>query len=260
MHVSVDMVSGGFCIRCMPGGEKEADVMLLIAIVDDDPKDAEALQSQVGHFFKETGESYILQTYSDGVELIRSREEYDIVFLDIRMEKLDGIEAARFMRKISKDTVLIFVTYMAQFAIRGYEVDAMDFIIKPTDQFSIDHVLTKAMRRIQSRSGVSLMLRTPKGILSLSSNSICFVEVYNHDLIYHTEQGEYKVRGQLSEVRKKLDEQHFILCNRSYLVNLRHISSVHDDYLVVHGEKVQISKSHRKEIEQRFINYLGESI
>ena len=234
--------------------------MLMIAIVDDDARDSALLRSQVEHFFSEKKEACIIKTYSDGLDFIRSSEEYDIVFLDIRMDKLDGIETARILRKINKDSLLIFVTYMAQFAIKGYEVDAMDFIVKPTDQFSIDHVLEKAMKRISSRVGVPLMLKTANGVVSLSSKSVYYVEIYNHDLIYHTEEGDFKVRGRLSDVCEKLEDHQFILCSRSYLANLRYISSVGSGFLVVHGEKIPISKSHRKGIEERFINYLGESL
>lgn len=234
--------------------------MLMIAIVDDDPRDSGALKNQVEHFLQKQKESYVVQVYQDGVDFIRSMEEFDIVFMDIRMEKLDGLESARVMRKISKETVLIFVTHMAQFAIKGYEVDAMDFIIKPADQFSIDHVLAKALKRVQDRTGVLFSLRTPNGLVKVYSNAIYYVEIYNHELIYHTQQGEYKLRGNLGEVAEKMKDQNFLLCSRSYLVNLRYVTSVHDDYLVVDGKEIPISKSHRKEIQQRFINYLGDSL
>ena len=161
---------------------------------------------------------------------------------------------------VNKEAQLIFVTHMAQFAIRGYEVDAMDFIIKPIDQFSIDRVLDKAIKRINDYRNITLALKTSNGIVSISSNSIFYVEVYDHDLIYHTDQGDYKVRGQLSEVRKKLEDHHFIQCNRSYLVNMRHVKRLQSDYLEVNGVRIQISKSHQKEIEQRFINYLGKRL
>lgn len=233
--------------------------MLLIAIADDDPQDAAALQAYARRFFEEAGESCVIREYRDGVQLVRSSEEYDIVFLDIRMGKLDGIEVARFLRRISQDTVLIFVTNMAQFAIQGYEVDAMDFILKPIDQPAIDRVLTKAMKRIRGRSGVQLILKTSEGTTRVSSNSVHYVEIYNHELVYHTDAGDFRVRGQLNEVRKRLEDQHFILCNRSYLVNLRYVSSLSENHLIVGGESIPVSKSHRKELEQRFVDYLGEN-
>ncbi|MCD8021953.1 MAG: LytTR family DNA-binding domain-containing protein, partial [Lachnospiraceae bacterium] len=171
-----------------------------------------------------------------------------------------GLEVARFLRIVNKKAQLIFVTHMAQFAIKGYEVDAMDFIVKPVDQIAIDRVLDKALKRIDTNANVSFALKTSDGIVSVSSGSIYFVEVYDHDLIYHTEQGDIKVRGTLGEVRSRLDEKHFIQCSRSYLVNMRYIKKVSKDFVEVNGVKVPISQSHRKEIEQRFIKYLGENI
>lgn len=234
--------------------------MLLIAVVDDDQQEMQQLVDYVEHYFQEKGEEHIIYRYSDGVEFIRSRELYDIVFLDIRLGEMDGMDAARFLRIVNKEAQLIFVTHMAQFAIRGYEVDAMDFIIKPIDQYSIERVLDKAIKRITDYRNVTLALKTSDGIVRIASGSIYYVEVYDHDLIYHTEQGDYKVRGSLAEARRKLDDRQFIQCNRSYLVNMRHIKRVRSDYVEVSDARVQISKSHQKEIEQRFVNYLGKSV
>lgn len=234
--------------------------MLLIAIVDDDEKEMQELKSCVEQYFSAGEDACIIHTYSDGVEFIRSREQYNIVFLDIRMREMDGLDAAHFLRIINKEVQIIFVTHMAQMAIRGYEVDATDFVIKPVDQFSINRVLDKAAKRMDAAANITFALKTPEGIVSITSKSIYFVEIFDHDLIYHTEIGDFKVRGKLGEVRKKLDESQFIQCNRSYLVNMRHIKSIYNDYVLVNEERIQISKSRQKEIEQRFIKYLGESI
>lgn len=265
-RVGGSSLSGIFCTQHQgsdgKGLEKEKgkNGMLLIAVVDDDKQEMDDLVNFVEHYFQSRQEEYIIYRYHDGVEFIRSRELYNIVFLDIRLGEMDGLDVARFLRMVNKEAQLIFVTHMAQFAIRGYEVDAMDFIIKPIDQFSIDRVLDKAIKRINDYRNITLALKTSNGIVSITSNSIFYVEVYDHDLIYHTEQGDYKVRGQLGEVRKKLEGHHFIQCNRSYLVNMRHVKRLQSDYLEVNGVRIQISKSHQKEIEQRFINYLGKRL
>ena len=234
--------------------------MYLIAIIDDDEKEAAVLAGQVRRSMDKRNEAYILKEYRDGLDFIRIAEEYDIVFMDIRMDKLDGIETARVLRKVNRDTLLIFVTHMAQFALKGYEVEALDFIIKPTDQFSIDFMLTKALRRIENRAGVALALKTADGVVKVRSNEVYYVEIFNHDLIYHTTQGDFRVRGQLSDVARRLADHHFILCNRSYLVNLLHVTSVNSEYLTVNGVQLPVSRSHRKEIERRFINYLGANV
>lgn len=234
--------------------------MLLIAIVDDDPNDSAALNALVAEYFRRNSQAYMIHVFNTPLDFIRSTENHDIVFMDIRMEKLDGLEVARIMRKINTDSVLIFVTHMAQLAIKGYEVDALDFIVKPADQFSINYVLDKALKRLENTTSTVFALKTSSGIVSLSSGDITYVEVFDHNLVYHTTKGTYDVRGRLSDVTKKLDQKRFIMCNRSFVVNLRYVSSACNEYLVVDGTKISISKSHRKEIMQHFSNFLGENL
>lgn len=234
--------------------------MLLIAIVDDERSDSDALKKYVDAYFQQHPQAYMVHVFNSALDFIRSTDSHDIVFMDIRMDKLDGLEVARIMRKINTDSMLIFVTHMAQLAIKGYEVDALDFIVKPADQGSINYVMDKALKRLEGVSSTVFALKTSEGIVSLSSNDIVFVEVFDHNLVYHTAKGNYDVRGRLSDVMKKLDEKRFIMCNRSYVVNLRYVSSITNDYLMVEGTQISISKSHRKEIMQHFSNFLGDNL
>ena len=234
--------------------------MVWIAIVDDDPNDSTPLQRHVDTYCRTNNIPAMIRVFPDGLDFIRATEHFDIVFMDIRMEKLDGLDAAHLMRKINKDACLIFVTNMAQFAIKGYEVDALDFIIKPASLASITYVLDKAMKRLQESSNTTFSLKTSEGTASISSNDITYVEVFDHNLVYHTVKGDYVVRGRLSDVIEKLDQTRFVLCNRSFVVNLRYVSNVGSDYLTIGDTKISISKSHRKELMQRFSSYLGDSL
>lgn len=234
--------------------------MLLIAIVDDERSDSDALKELVDAYFQQNKQAYMIHVFNSALDFIRSTESHDIVFMDIRMDKLDGLEVARIMRKINQDFILIFVTHMAQLAIKGYEVDALDFIVKPADQLSITNALDKALKRLDGVSSSVFALKTAEGIISLSSNDIVYVEVFDHNLVYHTTRGNYDVRGKLSDVMKKLDEKRFIMCNRSYVVNLRHMTSIGNDFLTVDDTQISISKSRRKEIMQRFSSFLGDNL
>ena len=109
-------------------------VMLLLAIVDDDPNDSSALSALVAEYFKKNNRAYMFRVFNTSMDFIRSTENYDIVFMDIEMEDLDGMSAAKLLRERDKSVTLIFVTNMAQLAIKGYEVDALDFIVKPLRQ------------------------------------------------------------------------------------------------------------------------------
>ena len=235
--------------------------MLLIAVVDDDPKDASLLKECVEKYCKMNNLAVMIHVFHDGLDLVRSTENHDIVFLDIQMGKLDGLETARFIRKINKESILIFVTNMAQFAIKGYEVDALDFILKPVSMASIVYVLNKAMKRLDGGGDrAQFSLKTSDGTISLSANEITYVEVFDHNLIYHTTRGEFTVRGRLSDVSEKLSPDRFVMCNRSFIVNLRHVSNVTSDYLLIGDTRISVSKSHRKELIRRFSSFLGDSL
>ena len=234
--------------------------MIWIAIVDDEQSDSALLSARVEAYCHKNDIASQIRVFRDGFDFIRAIEHFDIVFMDIRMEKLDGLETARLLRKINKDACLIFVTNMAQFAIKGYEVDALDFIIKPVTMSSITYVLDKAMRRLQESTNTTLSLKTAKGTVSISSGDITYVEVFDHNLVYHTTKGDYVVRGRLSDVREKLDPTRYVLCNRSFVVNLRYVSNLGSDYLTIGETKISISKSHRKELMKRFSSFLGDSL
>ena len=234
--------------------------MLWIAIVDDDANDCASLNGQVDSYCRKNDIPAMIRVFHDGLDFIRATEHYDIVLMDICMERLDGLEAAHLLRKINKDACLIFVTNMAQLSIKGYEVDALDFIIKPASAAAISHALDKAMKRLQETANTTFFLKTSEGIVSISSNDIAYVEVFNHNLVYHTTKGNYTVRGRLSDVREKLDQTRFVLCNRSFVVNLRYVSNVGCNYLTIGETKISISKSHRKELMQRFSSFLGDSL
>ena len=234
--------------------------MLLIAVVDDDPKDSSLLKECVEAYCEKNGYAAMVRIYQDGLDFIRSTESHDIVFLDIQMGKLDGLETARLIRKINKECILVFVTNMAQFAIKGYVVDALDFILKPVSMASTVYVMDKAMRRLDGGSKALFSLKTPEGTISLAANDITFVEVFDHNLVYHTVRGDYTVRGRLSDVSEKLDPERFVLCNRSFIVNLRHVSNVTVDYLLIGDTRISVSKSHRKEFMKRFSSFLGDSL
>ena len=234
--------------------------MLLIAVVDDDPRDAELLKGCVEDYCKKTDHAAMIHVFHDGLDLVRSTENHDIVFLDIQMGKLDGLETARFIRKFNKETVLIFVTNMAQFAIKGYEVDALDFILKPVSMASIIYVLDKAMKRLSGGAQALFSLKTAEDTISLSANDITYVEVFDHNLVYHTTRGDYTVRGKLSDVIEKLNPDRFVMCNRSFIVNLRHISNVTQDSVLIGDTRISVSKSHRKELMKRFSSFLGDSL
>ena len=91
------------------------------------------------------------------------------------------------------------------------------------------------MQSVKNKEGKYFALKTPRGIVSLFTGSIYYVEVYDHELLYHTEMGDFKTYGRLLDIQQKLQGYSFIQCNRSYLVNMRHVQSMNNDHLIVTG-------------------------
>ena len=232
--------------------------MLLVSIIDPSKEDVTHLSALIEHYFRRSGTAYVQRVYQSGMEFVRSAENSDIVFLETNLEKLDGLETARIIRKLGNEAQLIFIARGAEMAIHGYSVDALDYLLKPVEPAAVERALDKAVRRLSSRSCAYLALKLPNGTASISTNDITYVEVFDHNLVYHTTGGDYTVRGRLGDVYEQLDHDYFLACNRSFIVNLRYVTEICTDHVILNGTKISVSKSHRKEIQSRFSAFMDK--
>lgn len=232
--------------------------MLRIAVVEDDPACAAILREHLDRFSRDSGEELRVVCFSDGMDIVEDyRPAWDIIFMDIEMPHLDGMTAAERIRGIDPSVVLIFITNMAQYAIRGYAVDAMDYVLKPVSYYAFALKMKKAVELIRSRIRASILLPVDGEVRRVPLADILYVEVQSHYLHYHTAQGEYTMTGSLKEVEKQLSGQDFVRCNSCYLVNLRHVTGVRDGAAVVGDAELQISRPKKREFLRRLTDYVG---
>lgn len=149
------------------------NAVLRVAIAEDEAES----RGQLTEFLRQYGETYSVEMevscFSSGVDLVQDyRPEYDIILLDIAMPDMDGMETARRIRQVDEQVVLVFITQMAQYAINGYEVGALDFILKPVNYDVFAMKLTKAIRRAESREGKRIVLALPSGVQVLQTRDI----------------------------------------------------------------------------------------
>lgn len=128
--------------------------MLRVAIVEDEAECREVLRDMISRYAEEQQKQIRVQEFSDGSELVDNyKPDYDILLLDIEMPHLDGMKAAEKIRETDQDVVIVFITNMAQYAIKGYEVNALDFIIKPVNYSTFSMRFTRAIGRVKNREG-----------------------------------------------------------------------------------------------------------
>lgn len=234
--------------------------MLHIAIVEDNPGQARLLQEYLERFFAEVGQDAELTHFSSGDTLLNDyRPVWDILLMDIELPGRDGMSVAARIRELDQRVVLIFITQMAQYAIRGYEVNALDYVLKPVSYYAFTLKLNKALRVLRERQSKQIMLQGENGLQVLSTDQLYYVEVWGHKLCYHTSLGDFTATGArtLQEVEDELGGLGFLRCNQSCLVNFRYVQRIGKDEVQVNDQCLAISRGRRKAFLEGMSRYLG---
>lgn len=235
--------------------------MLRAAVVEDDSEMNLLLQSYLKRYGSERGLSVEAVPFSDGSEITEHyRPVYDVILLDIEMPGLNGMDAAGMIRAQDPDVVLIFITNMPQYAIQGYSVGALDYMLKPVNYYAFSVKLDRAVALLNTRAPSRIVLNVPDGAVQLETRQIFYVDIQNRLLHYHTRTGEYIVRGTMQAAEARLAPHHFVRCNYWYLVNLLHVSEVRRDTVVVAGHELEISRRNRSAFLTALTNYVGGTV
>ena len=238
--------------------------MLHIAVLEDSVKDYAELSGHLSRFSRETGTEMGIRHFEDGLSLFdEGSAQYDIIFMDIEMPLMNGMEAARRMRAENSRSILIFTTNVAQYALQGYEVDAMDYLLKPIGYFNLSMKLRKAISRLQREemSEERVSIQTPDGVRVIPVQSIAYVEVNQHQLTYHADQ-DITVRATMKSAAAQLPSALFAQCSSSYLVNLRRVTGIRDDDVLVRTgkgvERLPMSRRMKKDFSTALMQLLAK--
>ena len=234
--------------------------MIRFAIADDEPLFQKQLKEYLTRYGTESDQAFSIAVYDDGAALLEAyRGQYDILLLDIQMKDMDGMTAAKRIRAIDEEIVNVFITNMQQYAIEGYSVGALDYLLKPVTYYAFSQCMERVIRRIKRKDKTYLLVNSPQGGRKIDADELLHVEIHSHSLIYHTKSGDISAIGSMKEVEDSLSGLPFYRCNKGDLINLAHVDGIRDGDAVVGGKTVPVSRAKKKAFLDALNRYINEA-
>lgn len=240
--------------------------MFRIAICDDEMLFTEQLKEMISAYMMDKGFVFKIDTYSSGEELIELGIEivqYTVVFLDINMEKINGIMAAETIRKMSRELFIVFVTAFVDYSLEGYRLDVVRYLLKGNASFK--NTVNECMDAIMDKMNYSVTKKEfdfKEGKREVSLERILYIESNLHKLEFHVMEDTLKVYTMyetLNILEDKLSEYNFIRIHQSYLVNIKHIKNVARYKVILsNGVELSIPKVRYMDVKKKFISSQGE--
>lgn len=217
-----------------------------IAIVEDEDAAAALLASYIKKYAEFAGTEFNVVRFNNAVDFLKDYQAvYAVVFMDIQMPGMNGMDAAAELRKTDKTVSLVFITNLVQFAQKGYEVDAVSFLVKPVSYPDFALKFKKALDIYVMNEERSFTVKYRGGMCRISTDKLMYVEIIAHRLYYHLIDDDIEVTGVLSEVEEELRSYGFLRCNKCYLVNPRFIIGIEGSDIHVGNTTLQISRPRR---------------
>lgn len=233
--------------------------MIHVALVEDDEQYRREFLGYLNQYEKESGQKFRVSVFTDGDEITEAYQaDYDLILMDIAMPFMDGMTAAEKIRELDSEVVIIFITNTPQFVMRGYAVDALDYVLKPVNYYAFSQRIERAISRMSNRRRRYISIPIRGGVQKLDVSQILYVEVQDHDLLFHTKRESILTRGTLTETEELLGSGQFFRCSKCYLVNLEYVESIQNCDLTLAGEQIQVSRSRRKPLLDALNNYINE--
>ena len=248
--------------------------MINVAVCDDEKPFLKMMKKYLDGFFRKRGIEYALECYSSGKDLLShgiGASHFDIVFLDINMEELDGIKVAREIRRYSADVYIVFVTAYVKYSVEGYKVDAIRYILKNGDSLkeSMDECLNTIIRKMNYRVPMKRFTFN-ECEKEVNIERIVYIESSLHRLEFHIMEDSlksYTMYETLNNMEKELEDYKFVRVHQSQLVNLKYITDLNE-----HSEKMQgartvtlstgkeliVPKARFKSVKKEIVAYRGE--
>ncbi len=236
--------------------------MINIVILEDEAEQAKRLIRMLEKYASAHPDfAYTLRHYERSIPFLTEYKcDADILFMDIQVPDMLGMDAAKRIRMMDNKVMIIFITMLTQYAIEGYSVGAFDYVLKPVRYEEFSTKMDRVCRILaHQNTSATLELRTKEEIRRINADEIAYIEVANHDILIHTDREVIRQWGNLKSYEDKLTDAHFVRCNACYLVNLKYVRGIHGDTVTVGQDELAVSKAKRKDFLAAVARYKGGS-
>lgn len=231
--------------------------MIRVAIVEDSAETGQQLKNMIERYGLEYGKAFQFSLFSNGVDFISDyTPQYDLILMDIDMPLLNGLETSKILRKLDRDVPLVFVTNLEKYAINGYDVGAVGFIVKPLNYATLSVKMNRFVEMLREEEEPYLVVSSKSGVRKVNLSEIFYITVDGRYVLLHTKDGEIELHKSMKALEAELASHAFVRCDNSSMVNLKYVSMVNSQGAVVNGVFIPCSRNGRKILLDAFTLYL----
>ncbi|MCR4998704.1 MAG: LytTR family DNA-binding domain-containing protein [Lachnospiraceae bacterium] len=224
--------------------------MINVCIVEDEQAQADLLTNYIQKFETKSRKQCNISYLQDGLDLVEDyKGQFDIILLDIQMKHMDGMKAAEKIRAVDSEVIIIFITSTVQYAVQGYAVDALGYVLKPVPYLQFEQLFEKAISRVDAkRQKVYIRVNEEDRQLKLDCETVSYIESQRNNVILHCNEADYVTAGPLKKFEEMLANHGFSKCHNAYLVNLSYVEAVQKEEVLLRGDvRLPISRARKKE-------------
>lgn len=236
--------------------------MIHIAICDDEQDFVTHLTALLSDYAAETDEEIKLTTYCDGLDLIEQYDTtIDLIFLDIKMNHVNGLKAAKRIRQMDEKVGIIFLTTLTQYGLEGYKYQASNYIIKPITYGRLKEEMDSWLKHYRQDDNPFIVVTNDTGKYKVFLKSLRFIETFNRNLLLHTEQENIICYKKMKEMEAEVSQHGFVRCHSGYLVNLFYVKRIEKlDIVLITDERIPVSQLKKKEFMEQLADYWGDML
>lgn len=234
--------------------------MIRIAICDDERHFVNQIKGILLNHNDRIDETIHIEEFYDGIMLLDKYDcSFDIIFLDIKMPYMDGVQVAEKIRLRDKNVTIIFLTSLIGRAVDGYKVKASNFLIKPVDKKKLLHEIDRWIEDNRIKKQECFLIENVNGQYKVPISNLRYIETYNRNLLLHTENQSIVCYKKLKELKAQLEKYGFAQSHKGFLINLGYVNNISgNEVVLVTKEVLPISRQMKKEFMQQLAKYIGE--